>query len=166
MAHGEDVRRSVRGAYVYRGLPLEDAAEKCGVSFSTAARWKRQAAEDGDDWDRARTVARISGENKEDIFRGIIEEYLLLHKSTIDDIRADMESSPIKKAEAISRLADAFHKTVHSLGEVSPELSRLAVANDVLRHLSKFVVEKYPNHGEAFIEILEPFGAEIARIYG
>jgi transposase-like protein len=166
MAHDETIRRALRSSYIYDGLPVEAAAEKHGVSVSTAARWKRQAMEDGDDWDKARTVAGISGEGKEDIFRTIIQDYLLLHKSTIDSIRLDTQASSIAKAEAISRLADAFNKTVNCLGKVNPELSRLAVANDVLQHLSKFVVEKYPQHGEAFVEILEPFGAEIARIYG
>jgi len=166
VAHGEETRRSLRSAYVHQGFSLEAGAEKLGVSFGTAARWKRQAKADGDDWDKARAADRMSGEGKETVIQAVIEDYLLLHQATIEDIKQDKTSTPIKRAEALSRLADAFHKTMHAMGEASPELSRLAIANELLRHLSKFIVEKYPEHGPAFIEILEPFGVEIARIYG
>ena len=166
MAHGEETRRSLRSAYVHQGFSLEAGAEKLGVSFGTASRWKRQAKADGDDWDKARAAVRLSGEGKGAVIQAVIEDYLLLHQAVIEDIKQDKTSPPIKRAEALSRLADAFHKTMHAMGEVSPELSRLAIANEVLRHLSKFIIEKHPEHGIAFVEILEPFGAELARVYG
>ncbi len=166
MAHGEELKRGLRASYVYEGLSLEAAAEKHDVPLTTASRWKRQAKADGDDWDKARAAARMSGEEKDRIIQGVIEDYLLLHQATLEQIKQDKDATPIKKAEALSRLADAFHKTMHAMGEASPELSRLAIANEVLRRLSEFVVKEYPKHGPAFIEILEPFGAELARHYG
>lgn len=166
MAHSEETKRAVRAAYVHKGLPLEAAAERHSVPIDTARRWKRVSKVVGDDWDNARAASRLSGESKEEILQAVIEDYLLLHKSTIEDIKGDKSSPPIKKAEALSRLADAFHKTMHAMGEVSPELSRLAIAHEILSKLSKFITEKYPKHGPAFIEVLEPFGIELAKFYG
>jgi hypothetical protein len=165
MAHDGETRRSVRVAYV-QGLPLEAAAERFGIPFRTASRWKAAAKAAGDDWDRARASNRIAGEGIEKFVQTILEDYLPLHQATMEAIRTDTELPPLKKAEAVSRLADAFHKTVHAAGEASPEISKLAVVHDVLHKLSKFVVEKYPTHGPAFVEILEPFALEAARIYG
>lgn len=165
MAHDGEIRRSVRAAYV-QGLPLEAAAERHGIPHRTATRWKSQAKEAGDDWDKARAANRIAGEGIEKFVQTILEEYLPLHQATMEAIRADKNLPALKKAEAVSRLADAFHKTVHAAGEASPEISRLSVVHDVLHKLSRFVVEKYPAHGPAFVEILEPFALEAARIYG
>lgn len=166
MAYTEDTRRALRNAYVRQGLPLEVAAEKLSVPYRTAARWKRHADADGDSWDKARAVGRIAGEGIETFVQTILEEYLPLHQATMEAIRADQEMPALKKAEAVSRLADAFHKTVHAAGEASPEISKLAVVHDVLHKLSRFIVEKYPSHSTAFVEILEPFALEAARIYG
>ncbi len=164
--HSEETKRAVRGAYVHQGLPLEAAAEKYKVPIDTVRRWKRLAKAVGDDWDKARTAARMSGEGKDAIIQAVIEDYLLLHQATLEDIKNDKDAPAIKRAEALSRLADAFHKTMHAMGEASPELSRLAVAQDVLRRLGAFIVEHHPDRGAAFVEILEPFGAELARVYG
>lgn len=165
MAHDSETRRSVRVAYV-QGQALEAAAEQFGIPFRTVSRWKAAAKAGGDDWDKARAANRIAGEGVSSFVQTILEEYLPLHQSTMEAIRLDKELPALKKAEAVSRLADAFHKTVHAAGEASPEISKLAVVHDVLHKLSKFVVERYPAHGPAFVEILEPFALEAARIYG
>ncbi len=166
MARGEESKRALRGAFVFEGFSLEAAAEKHGIPITTASRWKRQAKTAGDDWDKARAAARMSGEEKDRIIQEVIEDYLLLHQATIEQIKTDKDATPIKKAEALSKLADAFHKTMHAMGEASPELSKLAIANEVLRRLSEFVIKEFPKHGPAFIEILEPFGIDLARHYG
>jgi hypothetical protein len=44
--------------------------------------------------------------------------------------------------------------------------SNLQLAGDVVRHLSAFVRETYPQHAAAFLEILEPFGDKLVEIYG
>jgi hypothetical protein len=44
--------------------------------------------------------------------------------------------------------------------------SNLQIGMDVVRHLSKFVREEYPQHAAAFLEILEPFGDRLVDIYG
>lgn len=42
----------------------------------------------------------------------------------------------------------------------------LEISMDVMRHLSAFVRESYPQHAAAFLEILEPFGDRLVEIYG
>lgn len=44
--------------------------------------------------------------------------------------------------------------------------SNLQLAGDVVRQLSGFVREQYPQHAAAFLEILEPFGDRLVEIYG
>lgn len=44
--------------------------------------------------------------------------------------------------------------------------SNLQLAADVVKHLSKLIREKYPQHSAAFLEILEPFQDLLVDIYG
>jgi len=44
--------------------------------------------------------------------------------------------------------------------------SNLQLAGDVMRQLSAFVREQYPQHAPAFLEIIEPFGDKLVEIYG
>ncbi len=50
MAHDVEVQKAVRQAYVFDRLSLEMAAERAGVSFGTARRWKAAAEKNGDNW--------------------------------------------------------------------------------------------------------------------
>ncbi|HWQ10018.1 MAG TPA: DUF1804 family protein, partial [Holophaga sp.] len=72
----------------------------------------------------------------------------------------------LDKAEALSRLSDAYVKTMRCLQKSSPELSRLAVASEVLQHLARFVRERHPQHAGALLQVLEPFGEELVKLYG
>lgn len=42
----------------------------------------------------------------------------------------------------------------------------LELSMDVMRQLSSFVREQYPQHAAAFLEILEPFGERLVELYG
>jgi hypothetical protein len=44
--------------------------------------------------------------------------------------------------------------------------SNLQIGMDVVKHMSRFVRESYPQHAAAFLEILEPFGDKLVEIYG
>ncbi len=166
MAYSAEMRRGVRAAYVYERLPLERAAERHGVAHTTAARWKRVAEAAGDDWDRARAAASLSGEGIRSVAQAVLEDYLLQHKATLEALR-DPETpiSPIARAEVLSRLSDSFHKTVAAHTRMSPELSRLAVAMDVMQQLAAFIREHYPQHVTGFLEVLEPFGERLTDLY-
>lgn len=166
MAHPPEIRAKVRAAYVHDRMPLEAAAERHGISYPTARRWKSDAENNGDDWERARSAARLAGDGVQHVAQMILEDYLHLHQATVEGVKSADNIAPLAKAEVLSRLADAFTKTMSAVGKASPELSRLAVATDVLQRLAKYVGSNHPHLAEALLEVLEPFAADLARDYG
>lgn len=165
MAHPPESRSALRAAYVYDRLGMETAADKAGVSIATARRWKREAETEGDDWDRARSAARLAGDGNAVLMQMILDDYLTLHQATVEAVKADAEVTPIQKAEIISRLADAFTKTMAAVSKASPQLNKLGIATDVLQRLSRYAAQVHPQHASALLEVLEPFAAELAREY-
>lgn len=165
MAHPPETSAKLRAAYVYDRLSLDAAAEKAGVSIATARRWKRDAEAGGDDWERARSAARLAGDGTQTIAQLILDDYLLLHQATVEGVKTATDVQPIQKAEILSRLADAFTKTMAAVSKASPQLNRLGVATDVLQRLSRYTAEVHPHLAEALLEVLEPFAAELARDY-
>jgi hypothetical protein len=39
------------------------------------------------------------------------------------------------------------------------------VAQDVMAHLLEFVREYFPQHASAILEVIEPFGEKLSKIY-
>lgn len=165
MAHAPETRQSVRRAYVYDRLPLEAAAEREAVSYATARNWKRKAKEEGDDWDRARAASRMASGGLGDLTTRVLEEFALLFQVTMEEIGSG-EFDGIQKAEAMSRLADAYTKTVKAAGGGDSSIGKLAVAMEILERLVAFVQRHYPQHAGALLEVLEPFGEELNQAYG
>lgn len=165
MAHPPETRQAVRRSYVAERLPLEAAAEKHGVSYHTTRQWKRAAKAAGDDWDRARAAARMAAGGLGDLTTQVLEEFALLFQSTMEQIGSG-EYDGIQKAEAMSRLADAYTKTMKAAGGGDAGIAKLSVALDVLGRLVTFVQEHYPHHAEALLEVLEPFGESLNGAYG
>lgn len=166
MAHGEDVKTTLRAAYIFDRLPLEAAAEKVGVPLGTARRWKGLAAAQGDDWDKARAAAGLTSAGTGLIAQMILTDFLSLHQATMEQLRSEVDTPAIVKAEAISRLTDAFHKTMSAVAKAAPDLGRYAVATELLQLLAIFVRDRFPQHGAAFAEVLEPFAAHVGDKYG
>lgn len=166
MAHTPETRKAVRAAYVYQRLALEAAAASHGVSVSTAQRWRIEAMRAGDDWDKARAASSLEGEAREALALRLLEDHLVLHQETLEKLKTATDVPVLIRVDAITKLTDAFHKNVAAHAKLQPGVARLAVASDVLRKLGDFVFEKYPQHAEAFAEILEPFGVELSRAYG
>jgi len=164
MAHDQETRRELRKLYV-TGKSLKEAADRLDVAESTARRWRDQAEADGDDWERARTAAAMIGEGARSVVEQLIADFVVIHADTLASLKDDQETSAIIKAKALSVLADAFSKTMAAAGRAAPEISELAVAQDVVMRLGDFVKENYPQHLAAFTEILEPFAEELANIY-
>ncbi|KIO49608.1 DUF1804 family protein [Nitrosospira sp. NpAV] len=166
MAHPQEKITAARAAYVYEALTLEAIAQKCNVSKGTLARWKKTAQDGGDDWDRARAAARLSGQGAEAVTQAVLEDFVLLFQSTLTEVKTDKDIKPLAKAEVISRLSDAYNKTMSAVSKGNPKLNKLAVAMEVLQVLAAFIQRHYPRHANAFGEILEPFGEEVAKSYG
>lgn len=166
MAYGIKQKNEVRKNYCHRLLPMTQAAKLAGVPLGTARRWKQEAEEQGCDWDKAKAVSAISSGGRDDLMKTIINDYVLLHQSVMESLKTADKMTAKDKVDALASLADAFSKTMKSAGQASPQLSKLAIANDILQLLGDFVQKQFPNYVNAFIEILEPFGEEISRNYG
>lgn len=165
MAHSEQSKAAVRKAYVEGRVPLTQAAAMHQVRYETARRWKSLAREKGDSWDNARMADRISNGGLGDLTAAVLDDFIRLFQTTIDDLRTH-KGDPIERAEAISRLSDAYAKTVKAAGATSPDLAKLAIALDVTKLLAEYIRHKHPQHTEAFLEILEPFGEHLSKVYG
>ncbi|WP_413207984.1 DUF1804 family protein [Rhodospirillum sp. A1_3_36] len=166
MAHDPETREAVRAGYVFQRLTLEQAAGKAGVGLATARRWKSRAAAAGDDWDKARATYSLSGEGASTIAQLVLADFLTMYQATVEAVRDNPNVPAMDRAEMLSRLADAFQKTMSAVAKAAPELGRYAVAGELLGDLATFVAERYPQHMAAVHEIMEPFAVQMARKYG
>lgn len=165
MAHSTEVRDAVRTHYVYKRLPLKAAAEENGVSYHTAREWKKKAKGERDDWDKARVASRLAAGQLGDITTLVMEDFVLLFQATVEKLKND-ESDPIKRAEALSRLADAYSKTMKAAAGGDPKIAELAVALRVLDEFTTFLRERFPDKLPVFAQMLEPFGARLSEVFG
>lgn len=165
MAHSAETINAVRGAFVYERLPLPEAAEKHGVSYSAAQAWKKKAKANGDDWDKARNAARMAAGGLGDITNQLLEDFAMLFQTTINDIK-EGNFNALEKAEAISRLSDSYAKTMKAAGGGNPSIAKLSIAMEVLSELAEFIKRDYPDDLERFVCILEPFGARVSEVFG
>jgi len=165
MAHSQEVKTAVRASYVRERLPLEQAAAQNDVSYATARSWKRKAKNAGDDWEKARVASRMANGSFGDITAELLEDLTLLFQATIEDIK-DKEVDPMRKVEAISRLSDAYSKTLKAAGGGDQKIAKLAIAMQVLEELATFIREGYPEQLEVFAAILEPFGQRVSEVFG
>jgi hypothetical protein len=166
MAATAQQRFAARGSYVYARKTIEQVARLIGVDVRTIARWKGNAKKDGDDWDLARTAYSVSAQGTAAVSAAIMEDFMLMFKSTLAEIKADADIKPIDKAEMLSRMSDAYNKTMSAAAKSSPALNKMAVALEVLHDMAEFVKTDAPQHAQVLLEIIEPFGVYISRKYG
>lgn len=166
MAHPKSKRMSLRSAYCFKAQTLEQAAVVAGVSVGTARRWKADAlhAED-DDWDKIRAASNLAGEGMEAVTRQMLNDYVIQHRSLMEQIAAS-DLSTEARVEALSSLADSFAKTISASKRVLPETDQLATALDVIRKLAEFTRQHFPQYATVILELMEPFGEAIAKEYG
>lgn len=165
MAHKHTLRSDLRRRFVVDRQSLAQAADAVKISYSTARSWKEAALTGGDDWDHARAAEEIGEGGVRALTRVVLDEFVPLFRSTIQDIKGTSMSG-VEKAEAISRLSDAYTKTVKASGAVDPALAKLAWAMDVIKLLAQFVASEMPQYQAVVLEVLEPFGEKLAETYG
>jgi transposase-like protein len=166
VAHGNETRAAARAAYVYQRKSPDKIVEELGISKGTFFRWKREALAEKDDWDKARTAARLSGSGVEAVNQEFLEDFVVLFKSTTEGAKNNTELTDIAKAELLVRLGDAYHKVMANVGKASPKLNKLSVAMEVLELLVKVIDEDYSHLKEPFMELLDPFSAKLVQVYG
>ena len=164
MAHASEKRTQLRGLYVYQRLPMETACKKVGVPRSTANRWKQEAADKGDDWDSVRAAMALGDDNFASLSKKLLEDYLVQHQATMDLLRDATDMSAMSRAETLASMSDSFNKTMASFKRLNPELDKQAVQLDVLQRFASFAQQRYPQHLSVLVEMLEPFGQELAKV--
>lgn len=163
MAHAPETRDALRRRYVYDRMGLEQAAEAAGVSYPTARRWKAAAEEAGDDWERARSITRLTSEGQANLGQILLEDYLTLHQATLQQLREAVEVPPMARVAAMASLADALNKTMGAVAKASPTLNKQAVAADVLTLLVQWVQAHRPDRLAVVADLLEPFSGFLAK---
>ncbi|WP_272942881.1 DUF1804 family protein [Cupriavidus basilensis] len=68
------------------------------------------------------------------------------------------------RVELLTSLMDNIHKSLAALRRFMPEVNGLAVGMRIVRGLAEFIQERFPQHGAAFVEILEPFGDVLPKL--
>lgn len=96
----------------------------------------------------------------------MLNDYVLQHRTLMERIGKDEDMQPAEKVEALSSLADSFAKTIAASKRILPETDELATALGIIRKLVDFTSQRFPQHAPALLEVLEPFGALIAKELG
>ena len=163
MAHESSKRTQLRSLYIYQRLPMDACCTKLGIPRSTANRWKAEARERNDDWDRSRAAVSMGDESFGNMSRKLLDDYLVQHQATMDMLR-DSQLDAMQRAEILASMSDSFNKTMASFKRLSPELNRQAIALDALQRFARFAEVRFPQHVALLIEMLEPFGQELATV--
>ncbi|MBF0415805.1 MAG: DUF1804 family protein [Magnetococcales bacterium] len=162
MAHDPKTRQRLRAAYV-SGMTLEEAAAQARVALSTAIRWRTQAKDLGDDWERHRAASLVSGSGKQDLVQDILRQFLLAHQTAMTDL-AKAEIPAEERVKLLASLSDAFNKTMSSLAKTSPILERTGVASKTLELFAGLTKRQFPQHIAAVLEIMDAFGPELEKL--
>lgn len=166
MAHPQERRLQLRGLYVFKQLPMEAACAAMQLPKTTGNRWKREAAEQGDDWDFTRSAVALGDDNFKQISQQLLQDYLVVHKSVIDQLKTNDKLTAQQRVTMLASLSDSFNKSIAAFRRIAPEINSYAIALDVVQRLTTFAQGRYPQHVPAILEMLEPFGAELAKAYG
>ncbi|HGW4118453.1 TPA: DUF1804 family protein, partial [Serratia marcescens] len=97
------------------------------------------------------------------MFTGLVVQF----KTTMDKLAYDdVDIKPEDRVKLLASLSDAFNKAVASSKRAMPEVSRLAIALEVIQLLAAYIKDNHPQQLQPFGDLLEGFGKEIERIYG
>lgn len=161
MAHPRETRLALRAAYL-GGLPIEQSATKADVPLATARRWKAEALASGDDWDKFQAASMIvAGGGMDQAMGRVVAGVILRCEALMERIGQDAEADPIEATKAVASLTDSLAKAHAAAKRLMPATDQLATAMGVVKLLTKFIQDRYPQHIGAFAEVLEPFGREV-----
>jgi hypothetical protein len=167
MAHPKETRLALRAAFL-GGLPLEQAAAQAGVPLATARRWKAEALEEGDDWDKFQRASLIIAGGGFDQAMGRVAAGVIMRcESLLERISTDHDIDPVEATKAVASLTDSLAKAHAAAKRLMPQTDRYAVAMDVLKRLAEHTMAKKPGPFAAeLVELIEGFGAELGKAYG
>lgn len=165
MARSGATKQDARRLYVTDGLSGLKVAEELDIAATTFGRWKKAAKEAGDDWDLAKSASALSNQGAPRLMAISLERVAQLANKIADAIEND-DAMPVEDSVAlITKLADAMNKVVSAGNRLAPEISRLGVAQDVLKRFGDYIREHHPDQAMTFLEAVEPFGEKLVEIY-
>ncbi len=158
MAHGPAKHTNARSMHVYRNCTFANIERAIKVPAKTIMRWKARALEkEGDDWDKARHIARMSEQNVNDINRQVYANWLTKFQEVQTSILGDTAMGTESKVSALASLADSFNKMVAALRKIEPEVNLASTALKVLE-----IIADYLNGADR--ELAHKFGEHIDAI--
>lgn len=163
MAHDEKTKAYVRRYYVFDCLTLELAAEKAGVSYNTARRWKREAQARGDNWDTVRDANTMASGKVEDVARGMLTTFVIYFEKTMEELRHSEDLPVSEKAKLIQGLGDSYSKMVASSKRLLPEVSELATAIKTITMFGDYVQANKSELINEFADLLDGFGKTLDK---
>ena len=162
MAHDVNTKTELRRLYLFERLSLEVAAAQVGVSLPSARRWKQQAAEFGDDWDKLRAAHTLAGTDLEDVARQLLTDLVLQFKATMEALQV-AEIGAAERVQLLTSLSDSYNKAISANKKLMSETSKLAVALQVVEMLAAYLKQHKPDLLMDFMQILEPFGKALEK---
>ncbi len=94
MAHPQETREKLRRSYIFGQMSLEIASAQAGVAFATARRWKKEAQDAGDDWDKLRAAHLMAGNGLEEIGRAILTGLMTQYQTTLELLTTESQLPP------------------------------------------------------------------------
>lgn len=166
MAKPPVVCAKVRANYI-KGVSLEQSAKLAKVAYTTASRWKKNAAAKGDCWDEARTASTAStfaGAGLESIAQQLLAELVSQLSATLGIVKNEPGLKAATRVDMLASLSDSMSKTTASMKRYLPEANALAVAMVAMKGMAKHVNDEFPHLAESFVDVFESYSRELPRI--
>lgn len=157
MAHPKETQNKLRGAYI-GGMPLDLAAIQAGIGAATARRWKSDALEKGDDWDKFQRASLIVAGGGFDAAMGRVAASVILRaESILESLGADAEADPIEAAKAIASLADSLGKAKAAMRALMPQTDQLSIETSAVKGFVELLLRLYPASAEAALAAMDAY---------
>lgn len=140
------------------GLNLKMAALKTGVGLGSARRWKAEALESGDDWDRLQSASlMVAGGGLEQAMRRVAAAVVLRVETTLEQLQADEALDPLEAAKVLGGLADSMAKAQASMKRLMPQTDQLAIEISAVKAFAELLIHQYPVKAEQVLATLEAY---------
>lgn len=165
MAHTSQTQLALRSSYINEQMDLKTAAAIHSVSYGTARIWKKKAKDNNDDWDSARNAMLLAQGGKKELINQVVERFFIQSERIFKSIEQTETMNPETMVDLMAKWTDSMSKVSKVLGSDN-NFHKIGFALELLQMLGSFIRKDYPQHAQAFLEVLEPFGQEINKTYG
>ncbi len=165
MAYDRATRQRLRAKFV-QGMALTSASEAEEVPYNTARRWKSEDAARGDDWDLERNARRMTCSGVHNLAIEVLNELATQFLTTLEALKKDEKLAADKRANILVQLMDGYHKAIHASARAMPEANQLAVAMDVVKFLTTYIVGHAPGLREQWMTLIEGAGDALVAEFG